>query len=101
MDVIGRINQLTEQRGWSVYKLSLEAGITQSTLASMLMRKTPPKIDTLQSICDAFGITLSQFFLEDEQIEVVTKTEKELLKTFRNLPLKKQQALLDLLNYEK
>ena len=50
MNVIDRIHELREQRNWSVYTLALEAGLTQSTLASMLQRNTPPKIDTLQCI---------------------------------------------------
>jgi flavorubredoxin len=52
------------------------------------------KIETLQAICEAFGITLSQFFLEDEQSEVLSKDEKELVESFRRLPPEKQQALL-------
>lgn len=97
MNVIDRIHELREQRNWSVYTLALEAGLTQSTLASMLQRNTPPKIDTLQCICDAFGITLAQFFLENEQIEVLSAKEKELLNAYRKLPDKKQQALLNLI----
>lgn len=97
MNVIDRIHELREQRNWSVYTLALEAGLTQSTLASMLQRNTPPKIDTLQCICDAFGITLAQFFLENEQIEVLSAKEKELLNAYRQLPDKKQQALLNLI----
>lgn len=97
MNVIDRIHELREQRNWSVYTLALEAGLTQSTLASMLQRNTPPKIDTLQCICDAFGITLAQFFLENEQIEVLSAKEKELLNAYRKLPDKKQRALLNLI----
>ncbi len=97
MNVIDRIHELRVQRNWSVYTLALEAGLTQSTLASMLQRNTPPKIDTLQCICDAFGITLAQFFLENEQIEVLSTKEKELLNSYRKLSNEKQQALLNLI----
>ena len=98
MNVIDRIHELREQRNWSVYTLALEAGLTQSTLASMLQRNTPPKIDTLQCLCDAFGITLAQFFLENEKIDVLSAKEKELLNAYRKLPDKKRQALFDLID---
>ncbi len=61
-DVLTKIQQLKNERGWSVYKLSYEAGLTQSTIANMFSRKTQPSISTLSLICDAFGITLAEFF---------------------------------------
>ena len=98
MDINKRIDELRFQRGWSMYELAQEAGITQSTLTSMMKRGTPPKIDTLECICEAFGITLSQFFMEDEHMESLDSNEKKLVALFRKLPEKKQQALLELLD---
>lgn len=63
----------------------------------MIKRGNPPKIDTLECICDAFGITLAQFFIEDEQLEVLSRSEKELISLFRRLPDAKQRALIELL----
>ena len=80
-----------------MYELAQEAGITQSTLTSMIKRGNPPKIETLECLCQAFGITLAQFFMEDEHLEALSKNEKELLSSFRKLPEAKQQALIDLL----
>ncbi|MBQ7236423.1 MAG: helix-turn-helix transcriptional regulator [Clostridia bacterium] len=97
MNIIKRIDDLRKERNWSVNFLAMEAGLTPSTLSSMLMRNTPPKLDTLQSLCDAFGITLAQFFLEDESVEIVSEQEKKLLAEFRKLPAQKQSALLSLI----
>ena len=97
MDINKKIEKLRFQRGWSMYELAQEAGITQSTLSSMIKRGNPPKIDTLQSICEAFGITLAQFFTEDEELEALSKDEKELISCYRKIPESKQKALLDLL----
>ncbi len=97
MDVINRIDALRKQRNWSINNLAMEAGITQSTIASILQRKSLPKIETLQNICDAFGISLAQFFLEDEQTDFLNEQEQELLSDFRKLSTQKQQALLKLL----
>lgn len=65
MDVLKKINKMRLDRGWSVYRLSVESGIAQSTLTNMFNRETQPSITTLQLICDAFGITLADFFRED------------------------------------
>ena len=98
MNINKKIENLRFQRGWSMYELAQEAGITQSTLTSMINRGTPPKIETLQNICDAFGISLAQFFIEDENLEVISKDEKKLLSLYRNLSEEKQIALLKLLD---
>ena len=97
MDINSKIEKLKVERGWTDYDLAQQSLLTQSTIASMKARNSPPKLDTLQAICNAFGITLSQFFLEDEKIEILSEQEKILLEEFRKLPPQKQKALIDLL----
>ena len=69
MDVLKRINNLRESRGWTVYKLAEEAGITQSTLSNMFSRNTLPSLSTLEQICNAFEITLANFFSDEEKLD--------------------------------
>lgn len=97
MDIIAKIEKLKSERNWTDYELAQQAMVSQSTIASMKTRNSPPKLDTLQAICNAFGITLAQFFLENEQIEVLSEPEKILLERFRKLSPNKQKALIDLL----
>lgn len=101
MEVAQKIIRLQKERGWSDYKLAKEANISQSSLATLYARNTPPKLEMLQCICNAFGITLAQFFLEDEKIEVLNEREKEMLSVFRKLSTKQQKALVDLLTEQK
>lgn len=97
MDIIKKIETMREARGWSKYYLANEAGLTQSTYDTMVKRNTPPKIETLQCICNAFGITLAQFFAQDEKAEVLTQEERLFLSYFRNLSPSKRQAVLELI----
>ena len=94
IDVNKKIKKMCFDRGWSTYALAQCANLPYSTLQSLERRNSVPKIEILEAICEAFGITLSQFFLEDEQSEVLSKDEKELVESFRRLPPEKQQALL-------
>lgn len=95
MDILSKIKVLQGERGWTDYKLAQEADIPLPTLSSLFIRNNPPKLDTLQCICNAFGLTLAQFFLEDEKIEVLSDTEKEMLQCFRCLSSKQQLALIE------
>ncbi len=96
MDIVGKIKKLQWDRGWTEYKLAQESETTHSTISTMYQRGTPPKIELLQRICEAYGITLAQFFLEDEHYEILSDKEKKMLEAFRRLPAQKQQALIDL-----
>ena len=98
LDVNKKIEKMCFERGWSTYALSQYANLPYSTLQSLDRRKSIPKIEILEAICDAFGITLSQFFLEDEEMEVLSADEKELVTSFRRLPREKQEALLKLID---
>lgn len=98
MDINKKIIALCNARGWSIYELSLQSGITQSSLTSMLNRGNPPKIENLQTICDAFGITLAQFFVTNEQYELLSPNEMLLISNYRKLPAEKQDALLKLIS---
>ncbi len=97
MNVLDKIRKLQGERNWNDYQLAKYADISQSSLASLFSRQKPPKIEMLQRICEAFGITLAQFFLEDEQIEVLSEKEKQILCNFRKLPPEKQKALIELI----
>ena len=63
-DVIQHIQDLCKERSWTYYRLAKEADIPYSTLNNMVNRTNIPTIPTLQKLCDAFGITLADFFLD-------------------------------------
>lgn len=67
MDILKRIVDLRTERNWTEYQLAERSGLTQSTISSWYRKNMLPTIPSLSKICDAFGITLSQFFLEDEK----------------------------------
>lgn len=67
MNVNNKIYKLMEARGWTTYELAEKAGLTQSTVSNLFRASAIPTIPTLEKICSAFGITLSDFFEEDSQ----------------------------------
>lgn len=91
MDTLKRIDELRLEKGWSVNNLAMEAMITQSTLNNLYARKTEPKLSTLRALCDAFGITLSEFFNEEKE---VNDYEAELIKRVKGLNHSQQKTLL-------
>lgn len=92
-----KIIDMYEARGWTLYQLAEKSDIPYSSLNSSINRDAPPKLDTLERICKAFGISLSQFFMEGEEYEILNTREKELISLFRCLSSERQAALLKLI----
>lgn len=97
MDVIKRIDKLMEERHWSDYKLAAESGLSSSTIANIHRRNTIPSISTLEAICSAFGLTLSQFFTDDNQTVQLNKEQKDLFDRWITLTEKQKQIIYDLI----
>lgn len=96
MDTHARLQQLLKERGWTEYKLSKECGLAQSTIGNIFRRNTVPSLDTLETICSGFGITLSQFFAEGNMIELNTET-KELIDCWIYLTPSQKAAVIQML----
>lgn len=97
MDVHEKLRKLMKERNWTEYRLSKNCGLSESTLANIFKRNTMPSISTLESICRAFGITLSQFFAEDAMVEL-TPELKEIFDRWISLSPEQKKAIKQLLD---
>lgn len=97
MDVIKRIDELMKERNWSNYKLSVESGLSTSTLANIHRRNTTPSIATLESICSAFGITLAQFFTEDSYTVQLNSEQRDLFHRWVSLTDNQKELIYKLI----
>lgn len=93
MDVLERLRGLLDERGWTEYRLAKECGLSESTIANIFRRNSVPSITTLESICNGFGITLSQFFAEGDMVEL-TPQAKELFDNWVTLTPEQKNAVL-------
>ena len=91
MDTLSRLRQLIKERGWTEYRLSKESGLSESTVANIFKRNTMPSITTLEAICNAFNITLAQFFAEGNMVEL-TPELKELFDNWVSLTPEQKTA---------
>ena len=88
MNVSERIRVLREKNGYSQNLLAGLAGISQSHLRRVEMGESRITVDHLQMICDAFGITLKDFF-------DYTAEQDELSEAISNLTPKQKQLLIN------
>ncbi len=97
MDAIQRINKLMQERNWTPYKLAIESGLSSSTIANIFRRNTVPSLATLEAICDAFGISLSQFFAEDTHFVELSSEQLAFFNKWITLTKHQKDLLNDLI----
>ena len=98
-DIIKRIISICEARSWTSYRLAKESGITYSTLCTMLHKANTPSLPTLIKICNGFGITLSEFFDEDEDHALLTDSQKDHLAQWNSLSTENQVIVGKYIDY--
>ena len=77
MNVLDKITEYRIARKWTEYQLAEQSGLPQSTISSWYRKNQTPTIPSLEKICNAFNISLSQFF-SDEKLAVIQVTDREL-----------------------
>ena len=78
-DILANNTGYREERGWTEYQLAERSGLPQSTISSWYRKNMIPSIPSLEKICIAFGITLSQLFAEGDSPVSLTESQKKLL----------------------
>ncbi len=96
-DILAVINKYREERNWTEYHLAEMSGLPQSTISSWYRKNMIPTIPSLEKICDAFGITLSQLFADGEATVSLTETQKRLLESWSKLTKEQQDAVFALI----
>ena len=76
MDINARLQKLLEEQGWTRDRLAKESGVPESTLTNIFYRGTTPTIATIKDICKTLHITLSQFFAEDDMVEMTDELKE-------------------------
>lgn len=88
-----RIRELCGKKRMSMYALSQKTGISQSSLSNLMKRGSIPNFFTLDRICQGLGITLAQFFTEDDVRPDLNEEQKKVLDIWETLSDKEKKAV--------
>ena len=100
-DIHKRLMQLLKERNMTKYRLAAKMGIRPTAIYNMFSRKTMPKLEFIEHICQTLDITLSEFFLftiGQKNVGCVSDEEIDFLETYRALTDQKKQESFDLLS---
>jgi len=97
-DILSAITQYRLERGWSEYQLAEHSGLPQTTISSWYRKNALPSIPSLEKICNAFDITISQLFAEDDDPITLTPAQKKLLESWSRLSKEQQMIVSQLID---
>ena len=98
-DVLSVITKRREARGWTEYELAERSGLPQSTISSWYRKNMMPSLASLEKVCLAFEITMSQLFAEGGEAILLTPQQGVLLDRWSSLSAEQQTALLNLMDH--
>lgn len=97
-DILKTITAYREERGWTEYQLAEHSGLPQSTISSWYRKNMIPTLPSLEKICTAFGITLSQLFAEGDSPVTLTESQRRLLERWARLDEEQQAVIFALID---
>ena len=101
-NILDTITAYRKERKWSLNDLAAHAELKPSTISTWYNDNAIPTIPSLVKICDAFQITLSEFFAKAEGNEStpvsLTPQQMQIIEKWSILRPDQQDAVLNLLN---
>lgn len=97
-NILAAITKHRQDRQWTEYQLAERSGLPQSTISSWYRKNMVPTVPSLEKICTAFGITLSQLFAEDEEMICLNDSQKALLDRWSRLSKEQQDIIFALID---
>lgn len=95
MDVGKRIAYYRTLKNFSVNKLAMESGISQSYLRDIELGNKNPTVEILSYICDSLDLSLSEFFSEETSKKF---SDDPLVKKIYELTPEQRDTLLAFIN---
>ena len=68
MNTIARVQELADERGLTLCQLSKVCGLSEATIRIAKKRGNQLSVDTIERICEALNMTLSEFFADTSKV---------------------------------
>ena len=68
MNTIARVQELADERGLTLCQLSIICDLSEATIRIAKKRGNQLSVDTIERICEALNMTLSEFFADTSKV---------------------------------
>ncbi len=96
MELHERLKKLSTDQGISVYRLARMSDVSENYIRIIEKGNNQPSVQVLEKLVKSLGMTLAEFFRDDETILYPSCYEKNLIQAARKLDAQKSELLLSL-----
>ena len=97
-DILARIREERDKRGWTDYTLAENSELAQSTISTWYSRDIEPGVASIEKVCSGLGISLAQFFQkEDEECVFLSEEQAGILSLWSKLSKEQRVAVRNLI----
>ena len=96
MDIGTKLRSVRKGKGYSIYRLAKETGISQNHISGIELGKRQPTIEMLNRLLAPLDLTLVELFNDNSDAMFPSAEERQLIENYRHLPKDKATALLSL-----
>lgn len=78
MDIANRLKECLDRKNMTQYALAKNAGVTPAYVSQIISGGKTPTLETIEKLCSAMGITLSEFFADNDvpMVSIDTKATR-------------------------
>lgn len=92
-----KVDMLRKEKGWTIYELAKKMGIAPTTLYNWRDRDSLPSLSLLDAACSAFGISVIDFLLDEEERLALDKEQREVMRLWSTLSKEQKMLVLNLM----
>ena len=98
LEILDKVDRLRKQKGMSVYRLTIEAGVSHNTLNAWRKRQTMPSFGVLEALCNALNISMTVLFIENDiELNALSEETKKMISIWETLDRSQKSAVMNLL----
>ncbi|MCI8733410.1 MAG: helix-turn-helix transcriptional regulator [Clostridia bacterium] len=92
-----KVDLLRTAKNWTIYELAQRAGVASNTIYNWRDRGSSPSLSLLSAVCDAFGISVIAFLLDENELTALTKEQTELVNLWNTLSVAQKKSIINLM----
>ena len=96
-EIYDKVDKLRLKKGWTIYELAKKAGISPQTLYNWRNKLSSPSLSLLDAVCYAFGISVIDFLLDEDELLTLTQEQKELMNLWNTLSSEQKKSIISLM----
>lgn len=96
-EIYDKVDSLRIAKGWTIYELAKNAGVAPTTIYNWRDRLSSPSLSLLDAVCSAFGISVIDFLLDEDDLISLTEEQKEVIRLWNTLSSDQKKSIINLM----